>query len=89
MCVLTLPLASSVSSTLLLTIQPYVAVGLLRQIIRGLLPLTSWIKFLSFSFLKSLTTLSLHLFLGHPAVLIPLGFQSVILLTSFIPSILL
>jgi len=53
------------------------------------LSLTSSIQFLSFSFFKSFITSSHHLFLGGPSVLIPMGFQSVIFLTSLISSILL
>ena len=49
---------------------------------------TSCIKSLSFRFFKSCITSSLHLFFGRPSVLIPTGFQSVILLISFTTSIL-
>jgi hypothetical protein len=63
-------------------------ISVIHQNIRGFLALTRWIKFLSFSFFKLFTS-PLHLFLDRPVVLIPLQFQTVILLTSFTPSILL
>ena len=44
---------------------------------------TSWFQFLSFSFIKSFVTSSLHLLFGRPLVLIPIGSQSVIFLTSY------
>jgi hypothetical protein len=52
------------------------------------LSLTSWIQFVSFSFLKSFIASSLRLFYGHSLVLILVGFQSLIL-TGFKSSILL
>ena len=73
---------------LLLTLQPYMGFGLLPQVFQPFISLTSWIQFLSFSFFRSFIASSLHLLCGRPLVLIPVGFQSVIL-TSFRSSILL
>ena len=56
---------------------------------QAFLSLTNWIQFLSFKFFISFITSFSHLFFGRPLVLIPMGFQSLICLTSFVSFILL
>ena len=73
---------------LLLPVQPYMRFALLHHLIPGFSSLTSLIQFLSLSFFKSFITSSLHLVFDLPLVLIPMGYQSVNFLTSFVFSIL-
>ena len=73
----------------ILTLQPHRFLVLLHQIVQDSLYLTCLLQLLSFIFLKSFIPLPLLLFICRPSVLIPITSQSVILLTSFISSILL
>ena len=55
--------------------------GLLQQIISGFLSSTAWLQFLSFHFINSFITSSLHLFFGRPLaipLLFPLAFALVV-----------
>jgi hypothetical protein len=65
---------------LFVTLQPFIGLVLSTRSLQTFLLLTIWLQFLSFSFFNS----SLHLFFCRPLALIPIGFQSVVLVTSFI-----
>lgn len=68
---------------LVVTLRPFICLVLSTRSLQTFLFLTIWFQFLSFGFFNS----SLHLFFCRPLALIPIGFQSVLLVTSSIPYI--